>query len=212
MIHIQAFTFGPIQENTYLLWDDTKEAVIIDPGNATSSEHSMLKQFIEDKGLSLKRLLLTHSHFDHVAGNRFIYDTYGLLPELHKTDLPILERQKDVCDVYGLPCEESPKPEKFIEEGEKITFGNATLDVVFTPGHSPGHVTFYNTAEDFMICGDVLFRGSIGRTDIPGGDFDKLIDSIHRKLFVMSDTMKVYNGHGPSTTIGFEKMNNPFLQ
>jgi glyoxylase-like metal-dependent hydrolase (beta-lactamase superfamily II) len=212
MISIQAFTFGPVQENTYLLWDETKEAVIIDPGNSSNSEHSFLKKFIDDKQLVLKRLLLTHAHFDHVAGNRYIFDTYGLLPELHKTDLFILQRQKEVCAMYGVPCEESPMPQKFIEEGDKISFGNSTLEVVFTPGHSPGHVTFYNTPEDFMICGDVLFRGSIGRTDIPGGDFDTLIHSIRQKLFTMSNTMKVYNGHGPSTTIGFEKANNPFLK
>lgn len=212
MITIHPFTFGPIQENTYLLWDESKEALIIDPGNTGASEHAMLKAFIGEKGLVLKRLLLTHAHFDHVAGNRFIYDTYGLLPEMHQLDLPVLERQKEVCAVYGLPCEESPLPKTFIGEGDIIRFGNSSLEVVFTPGHAPGHITFYNTKEDFMICGDVLFRGSIGRTDIPGGDYNTLIRSIREKLFPMSDTMKVYNGHGPSTTIGFEKANNPFLQ
>lgn len=211
MISIHAFTFGPVQENTYLLWDETKEAVIIDPGNTSSSEHQALRRFITDQGLILKHLLLTHAHFDHVAGNRFIYDTYGLLPQMHRDDLPILERQKVVCDMYGVPCEESPMPKAFISEGDKIRFGNSELDVVFTPGHSPGHITFYNTKEDFMICGDVLFKGSIGRTDLPGGHFDTLIDSIRRKLLPMSDTMRVYNGHGPHTTIGFEKLNNPFL-
>lgn len=212
MIHIHHFTFGPFQENTYLLWDDTKEAVIIDPGNTNNTEDQQLKQFIEKQGLSLKRLLLTHAHIDHINGNRFVLDTYGLLPEVHKNDIPLLERHTAVAAMYGLPCNESPMAEKFIADGDTIRFGQSELHVVFTPGHAPGHVTFYNKTQKFMISGDVLFRGSIGRTDLPGGDMQTLLQSIFEKLVPLGDDMTVYSGHGPKTTIGLEKQSNPFLQ
>lgn len=211
MIQIHSFTFGPFQENTYLLWDETHEAIVIDPGNFSNSDNEALKAFIGEHKLQLKRLILTHAHLDHVAGNRFIFDTYGLLPEVHQLDIPVLERQMQSCMLYGLNCEQSPMAERFIEEGDVIRFGNSELQVVFTPGHAPGHVTFYNLHEGFMISGDVLFYGSIGRTDLPGGDHPTLIRSIKEKLLPLGDTMKVFPGHGPMTTIGFEKMNNPFL-
>ena len=212
MIHIHHFTFGPFQENTYLLWDDTKEAVIIDPGNSNNTEDQQLKNFIQQEGLQLKRLLLTHAHVDHVNGNRFVLDTYGLLPEVHKNDIPLLERHEAVAAMYGLSCNPSPMAEKFIEDGDTIRFGQSELSVVFTPGHAPGHVTFYNLTQKFMISGDVLFRGSIGRTDLPGGNTETLLRSIAEKLIPLGDDMTVYSGHGPKTTIGIEKQSNPFLQ
>lgn len=211
MIHIHTFTFGPFQENTYILYNEAKEAVIIDPGNMSASEDLEVKTFISNNGLSLKRLLLTHAHVDHISGNRFIFDTYGLLPELHREDIPLLERHKLVADMYGLPCQESPMAKHFLNEGDIIQLGTDVLDIYFTPGHAPGHVVFHCKAQDFLIAGDVLFRGSIGRTDLPGGDFDTLIRSIKQKLFPLADNTTVYSGHGPSTTIGFEKKNNPFL-
>lgn len=211
MLNIKTFAFGPFQENTYILWDETDEAVIIDPGNTSSSEHQQVKNFIADKNLKLKRLLLTHGHIDHIAGNRFIYDTYQLLPEVNEHDVPLVEKHVSIAMMYGLPCEESPLPEKFLNEGEQIKFGNTTFEMLFTPGHSPGSITFYNKENNFIICGDVLFYGSIGRTDLPGGNHETLIRSIKQKLFPLGDEVKVYNGHGPATTIGFEKENNPFL-
>lgn len=211
MIQIKSFVFGPFQENTYVLWDETLEAVVIDPGNSSTSEHLQLKTFINQNNLQLKRLLLTHAHIDHISGNRFVFDTWGFLPEVHKLDLPYVERHKQVADMYGLPCEESPLPKAFLKEGEVISFGKSKLEMIFTPGHSPGSITFYCREQKFIIAGDVLFYGSIGRTDLPGGDYNTLINSIKQNLFPLGDDVRVYNGHGQYTTIGFEKDNNPFL-
>lgn len=211
MIQLHSFCFGPFQENTYVLWDETNEAIIIDPGNSSATEHAQLKNFIESKALQLKRLILTHAHIDHISGNRFVFNTWNLLPEVHKNDLSYILKHKDVAVMYGLPCEESPLPKVFLNEGEVLKFGNSELEMIFTPGHSPGSISFYNKAQKFVIAGDVLFYGSIGRTDLPGGDYDTLINSIKQNLFPLGDDVKVYNGHGQATSIGFEKMNNPFL-
>jgi hydroxyacylglutathione hydrolase len=211
MIRLKSFVFGPFQENTYVLWDETKEAVVIDPGNTSSTEHSELKNFILENNLQLKHLWLTHAHIDHINGNRFVFDTWGLLPQVHKNDLPYIKNHKEVAMMYGLPCEESPLPEVFLKEGDAAQFGNSKLEMIFTPGHSPGSITFYCKEQQFIIAGDVLFYGSIGRTDLPGGDHETLINSIKQNLFPLGDDVKVYNGHGQPTTIGFEKENNPFL-
>lgn len=211
MLQIKIFTFGPFQENTYLLWDETNEAVIIDPGNTSETDHQTLKNFIATNNLLLKRLLLTHGHLDHIAGNKFIFDTYKLLPEVHINDVSLIEKQVSIALMYGLPCEESPLPEKYLNDDAKIKFGKTDLEMIFTPGHSPGSITFYSRENKFIICGDVLFYGSIGRTDLPGGNYETLITSIKEKLFPLGDDIKVYNGHGPATTIRFEKLNNPFL-
>ena len=211
MITVQSFCFGPFQENTYLLWDETKETLIIDPGNFTSAENSELKTFVDDNKLQLKRLILTHAHIDHISGNRFVFDTWKLLPEVHKNDLLFILNHKQTADMYGLPCVQSPEPVNFLKENEKIKWGKSELETIFTPGHSPGSLTLYNKAQNFVIAGDVLFYGSIGRSDLPMGDHDTLISSIKDKLFPLGDEVKVYNGHGPPTTIGFERMNNPFL-
>jgi hydroxyacylglutathione hydrolase len=170
-----------------------------------------LATLFQKKKLKPVRLILTHAHIDHINGNKYVLDTYGLLPEVHKDDLFLIERHAATGAMYGLPVDPSPMPGAFIAEGDVISFGNSKLNVVHTPGHAPGHVTFYNQEQGFMISGDVLFYGSIGRTDLPMGNFDTLIASIKTKLFPLGDDMKVYSGHGPSTTIGFEKMNNPFL-
>lgn len=211
MLNLKSFSFGPFQENTYVLWDETGEAIIIDPGNTSTTEHQRVKSFLSDKNLKLGRLLLTHGHIDHIAGNRFIFDTYNLLPEVNKNDLSLIEKHSAIATMYGLPCEESPLPEKYLNEGDIVKFGKTELEMIFTPGHSPGSITFYNKENKFIICGDVLFYGSIGRTDLPGGNYETLIDSIKDKLFPLGDGIKVYNGHGPATTIGFERENNPFL-
>jgi hydroxyacylglutathione hydrolase len=211
MINIQYFTFGPFQENTYILWDESLECIIVDPGNSSDSEHQTLKRFITEKMLKPVRLMLTHAHIDHINGNRYVYDTYQLLPEVHQADLFFIQNHSASAAMYGLPAEQSPMPEKFINEGDVIRFGNSELKTIHTPGHSPGSITFYNEAEQFMIAGDVLFYGSIGRTDLPMGNYDELIQSIKTKLFPLGNQMKVYSGHGPETSIGFEKQNNPFL-
>ena len=211
MLYLKSFQFNPFQQNTYLLYDSDGNAFIIDPGNSTSSENTQLKNFIEEKNLKLTRLLLTHAHIDHILGNKFIFDTYGLLPEAHKEELFFIERLPQTATMYGVPFEESPLPEKYIEPGDKILLGNYEFETLFTPGHSPGSISFYNKENKLLLSGDVLFQRSIGRTDLPKGNHETLLKSIHEKLFVLPDDVKVYSGHGPATTIGYEKANNPFL-
>ncbi|HRF99830.1 MAG TPA: MBL fold metallo-hydrolase [Bacteroidia bacterium] len=211
MINVHYFAFGPFQENTYVLWDETKECIILDPGNSNTSENKKLSHFIEEKQLTVKRLILTHAHVDHISGNRYIFHTYGILPEVHKDDVYFIEKQLPTANMYGIPAEQSPMPVSFINEGDIIKFGNSELNTLHTPGHSPGSISYYSLEDKFIIGGDVLFYGSIGRTDLPLGHHDTLIKSIKEKLFPLGDDMKVYNGHGMPTTIGFERMNNPFL-
>lgn len=211
MLYLKTFTFNAFQENTYLVYDDKGEAIIFDPGNSNNTENSLVKNFIEEKKLCLSRLILTHAHLDHVLGNRFISDNYGLLPEVNENDLFLIEGMMQTANMYGVPAEESPMPEKFIHEGDKIKLGEYTFDCLHTPGHSPGSICFYNAQNKFAIVGDVLFYGSIGRTDLPRGNHEDLLNSIREKLFVLPDDVKIYSGHGPSTSIGFEKNNNPFF-
>jgi hydroxyacylglutathione hydrolase len=211
MITICDFVFGPFQENTYVLYDETRECVIIDPGNNTASEDKKLSDFISENNLIVKRLILTHGHIDHINGNKYVFDTFGLLPEVHQNDVYFIEKHLSSATIYGLPAQQSPMPKTYLKEGDVIEFGNSKLQTIHTPGHSPGSITFYNVEQKFMIAGDVLFYGSIGRTDLPMGNMDDLISSIKNKLFNLGDDMKVYNGHGQSTTIGFEKLHNPFL-
>lgn len=211
MLYLKSFCFNPFQQNTYLIFNDEGHAFIVDPGNSNSSENNVLKQFIEEKQIKPIRLLLTHAHIDHVLGNKFVFDTYGLLPEVHKEDLFFIDRMKETAAMYGVPCDESPKPENFIEANQKFLLGNYLFETLYTPGHSPGSVSFYNKENKLLLSGDVLFQNSIGRTDLPGGNHETLLKSIREKLFVLDDDVKVYSGHGPSTTIGYEKRNNPFL-
>ncbi|MES2514924.1 MAG: MBL fold metallo-hydrolase [Bacteroidota bacterium] len=211
MINVHYFAFGPFQENTYVLWDETKECIVLDPGNSTLSEDKKLTDFISQNNLNVKRLILTHAHIDHINGNKYIHDTYGLLPEVHADDLYFIEKHTDTANMYGLQVKQSPMPAAFIKEGDIISFGNSKLQTLHTPGHSPGSLSFYNLEDKFIIGGDVLFYGSIGRSDLPMGNHDTLIKSIKEKLMPLGDDMKVYSGHGMPTTIGFERMNNPFL-
>ncbi len=211
MISVHYFAFGPFQENTYILWDETKECIVLDPGNSNASENKKLTDFITQNNLTLKRLILTHAHLDHISGNKYIFDTYGLLPEVHKDDLYFIEKQLATANMYGITVEQSPMPNKYINEGDIVSFGNSSLKTLHTPGHSPGSISYYNLEDKFIIGGDVLFYGSIGRTDLPLGHHDTLIKSIKDKLFPLGDDMKVYSGHGMPTSIGFERTHNPFL-
>lgn len=211
MVTVASFTFNPFQENTYLLYDETKECIIFDPGCSNEAERKELTHFIAKNDLNPVRLINTHCHLDHVLGNGFIADKYNLSLEIHKGELPVLEHAPKSAAKYGVPMDPSPAPTKFIEEGDIITFGNAKLEALLTPGHSPASLSFYCKEDSFIIAGDVLFHMSIGRTDLPGGDFNTLINSIRTKLFVLPDEVKVYPGHMQATTIGFEKENNPFL-
>ncbi len=211
MIQIHSFTFNPIQENMYLLFDESKDCVIIDPGCYDDAERTILSEFIAQNGLKPVKLLNTHCHLDHIFGNGYVAKKYNLKLEFNKNDMRVFDAFQLTCDLYGMSCDPSPQPSVFLEEGDVIEFGNSKLEILFTPGHSSGSITFYNREEKFMIAGDVLFNGSIGRTDLPGGDHETLINNIKTKLFPLGDDFKVYSGHGPVTTIGFEKKHNPFL-
>ncbi|MEM6319765.1 MAG: MBL fold metallo-hydrolase [Bacteroidota bacterium] len=211
MVKVVSFTFNPFQENTYLLHDETKECVIFDPGCSNTAEKQELVRYIEQNDLKPVRLINTHCHLDHILGNGFIAEKYNLSLEIHKGEIPVLKFAPTSAAMYGVAIEHSPEPTQFIEEGDIIRFGNAELEAILTPGHSPASLSFYCKADNFVIAGDVLFHGSIGRTDLPGGDFNTLINSIKTKLLVLPDETKVYPGHMQATTIGFEKVNNPFL-
>jgi len=211
MLTLKSFTFGPFQENTFILYDDTKECVIIDPGCYDANEKRSLAEFIEDKKLKPVLLLNTHAHIDHMLGNNFIAGKYKVRLQMNKLDVKLLQAAPTYGQVWGIRAEPSPDPAELLVENDRVKFGDSELEVLFTPGHSEGSISFYNRENNFVLSGDVLFYGSIGRTDLPGGDFKTLIKSIKEKLFPLGDDCKVYSGHGPVTTIGFERENNPFL-
>ena len=212
MTQVQVFEFNPFAENTYVIYDETGECAIFDPGCYTAEERETLSRFIVEKGLRPVRLINTHCHLDHVFGNAFVANKWGLGLEIHEGELPVLERFAQVCQMYGIPySEESPAPTRFIEAGDVVSFGNTRLEVLFTPGHSPASISFYERGHGFLISGDVLFWESIGRSDLPGGDLNTLLASIRTRLFVLPDETLVYPGHGPTTTIRHEKEYNPFL-
>ena len=209
---VASFAFNPFQENTYVIYDDSKECIIIDPGCYTASERQQLLDFIEKGGLKPVRLLNTHCHLDHVFGNKLMVDTYDLVLEIHEGELPVLDAMPQVAAKYGIPnVTNSPAPGAFLKPGDSVSFGQTSLKILFTPGHSPASVSFYNAQEKYVIAGDVLFQGSIGRTDLPGGDYATLIQSIKQELLPLGDEVLVYSGHGAETTIGVEKATNPFL-
>jgi len=212
MAYVVRLTFNPFQENTYLVYDDTGECIIFDPGCYNEEERRMLHAKIEALDLRPVRLINTHCHLDHIFGNRFVTERYHLPLEVHRGELPVLEAADQAAAMFGIALPEpSPAPERFIEAGEEIHFGATTLRALFTPGHSPASLSFFSEADRLLIAGDVLFYGSIGRTDLPGGDFNTLLDSIKQVIFPLGDDVTVYPGHGPETTVGYERANNPFL-
>lgn len=211
MLKIKSFVFSPIQENTYLLYDDLKNCVIIDPGCYYDAEKEELAQFIKQSGLTPKMLLNTHCHLDHVFGNKYIAETYNLTLQLHQAEKTVLAFAPASGLMYNMPFDNYKGEFIFLNEGDIITIGNDRLKVIEAPGHSPGHICFYCEAQHFIISGDVLFNRSIGRTDLPGGNHQTLLASIRNKLFVLPNETVVYSGHGPATTIGEEKSENPFL-
>ena len=212
MIQLHTFTFNPFSENTYVLYDETKEAVIIDPGCHNYEERKELKDFIDNQQLTVVYLLNTHAHIDHVLGNEYVKRTFGVKLHLHIKDLPVLQNAAARAEFYGFPNYEGSDVDVFIEEGDFIKFGNSELEVLFVPGHAPGHVAFINREENICVSGDVLFKGSVGRTDFPMCSFPDLENSIKTKLYTLADEMVVFPGHGGITTIGSEKKNNPFVR
>lgn len=211
MSQVKVFINNPFQENTHIVYDETGECAIIDPGMDTAAEQNAVVDFIKQHNLKPVLLLNTHCHIDHILGNKFIFDMYGLKPQFHAGELHLLEAGVAYAPQFGLRYEPSPAPEVFLSEEGTVSFGNTSLKLIFAPGHSPAHLCFYDEKDNFLIGGDVLFAGSIGRTDLPGGDFKTLIDNIEQKLLILPDDCRVYPGHGPSTTIGQEKLTNPFL-
>lgn len=211
MLKIKPFVFSPIQENTYVLYNESKDCIIIDPGCYFDSEKDELKAFITQSALTPRLLLNTHCHLDHVFGNKQIAEKYGLKPHLHEKEKIVLDNAAVAGLRWNLPFDNYVGDVIYLRENDIVRLADDELEVFFTPGHSPGSIIFYCKKQGFVIGGDVLFRMSIGRTDLPGGDHQTLLNSIRQKLFVLPDDTKVYSGHGDPTTIGFEKRNNPFL-
>jgi hydroxyacylglutathione hydrolase len=212
MLTVQPFTFNPVQENTYVLYNEKGECCIIDPGCYFASEETALTSFVEDNRLTPVLLLNTHCHLDHIFGNRFVHNKYGLLLHLHPLEKRVLEYGPTSGQAWGLPFDNYDAELVFIDEGQTIRIGEEELEILFTPGHSPGSISFYSKAHKFVIAGDVLFQGSVGRTDLPGGDFTILEESIKTKLYTLPEDVIVHPGHGDSTTIGDEMKSNPFVK
>lgn len=212
MLSVQKFTFNPIQENTYVLYAENGDCCIIDPGCYFEEERNELRRFIESKKLRPVYLLNTHCHLDHVFGNKFVSETWRLPLYLHETEKMVLSFAPKSAEMYGLPFDNYEGEMKQLNAGDVIKIGIGKLRVLLTPGHSPGSVSFYNGNDDYVISGDVLFSGSVGRTDLPGGSFEVLKQSIKTELYTLPDITKVYPGHGGGTSIGFEKKNNPFVR
>lgn len=211
-MRIAVFTFNPFQENTYIIYDESGECLIIDPGMCDREEEAMLFDFIAEENLKPVEVINTHCHIDHVLGNDAACNKYKVGLAIHKLDLPMLERAHIAGEMWGVPYTPSPAPSRFLEEGEKLRFGNTSLDILFTPGHAPGHVVLVNHHDKTIIAGDVLFRGSVGRVDLPMSNAADLVKSIQEKMYTLPEDYVVYPGHGPETTIGMEKRSNGFVR
>ena len=210
---IKSFTFNPFQENTYIIYDKTKECLIVDPGCYTEEEKNILKEFITKQKLTPTKLINTHCHIDHILGNKFVHQQWGVPLYIHKADLPLLENAKKISEMYGFEnYEDSPLPQHYLEEENIITCGKSSFNILFTPGHAPGHICLLNKKNNIIISGDVIFKNSIGRTDLPGGDHNTLMNSIMKKIFPLPNETQMFCGHGPITSLGSEKKYNPFLQ
>jgi glyoxylase-like metal-dependent hydrolase (beta-lactamase superfamily II) len=212
MITIQAFCFNAFQENTYVLFNEKKEAIIVDPGCYTRIEEKTLTDFILEHALTPTLLLNTHCHLDHVFGNNFIHATYGLTPILHANEQIILDRFSDAAAKYGIPVDAYNGPIQYVQDQAIIPFGKESFKVLLTPGHSPGSICFYHEKQDFILSGDLIFKDSVGRTDFPGCNPNDLIKSIREQILPLPDTMSIYSGHGPVTQLGRERKMNPYIK
>ena len=212
MITVKSFVFNPFSENTYVIFNEKNDAFIIDPGNFSEQETKTVRKFVSENNLKVKNILLTHAHIDHVLGLQEIYNQFKIPVLLHEIEKEILDRNPMDANRFGFFFKPFEGEIQYMKEGETIDLGEEKFKILHVPGHSPGHVAFYHEPQKFIISGDVLFEGSIGRTDLYKGNYEQLINSIKTKLFVLEDDIKVYNGHGNPTTIGFEKMYNPFFR
>lgn len=211
MLNLKSFEFSPIRENTYLIYNEFNECIIIDPGCYYDHEKDELLQFINKMDLKPELLLNTHCHLDHVFGNRFIAEKFNLTLHIHKNEKLVLYHAPAIGLMYNLPFDNYAGEIIYVEEGDSIKLGKDSLKVLLTPGHSPGSLSFYHEEVGFVVSGDALFYRSIGRTDLPGGNHAQLLKSIREQLFTLPQETKVYSGHGPATTIGDEISDNPFL-
>lgn len=211
MINIHHFTFSPLAENTYILSNEKKEAIIIDPGCYFTAEEETLSGYIKDNGLKPLQLINTHCHPDHIFGNQFVYETYGLEAYIHPNEKQLMDMSQMTSQMFGLTINQYKGPVHFLTEKDKLEFDDKSFDIFLTPGHSPGSICFYCAEQKFVISGDVLFRESIGRWDFPGGSAEVLMNGIKTKLLPLPDDTVVYPGHGPQTTIGYERKNNPYI-
>ena len=211
MLHIHIFQFNPFSENTYVLFNDQKNGVIIDPGNWNEKENEILENFIEEKEISIQNILLTHAHIDHVLGLQWAFDTYKVAVKMHEEEKDVLDRNPMSARNYGFDFKPFVGDIELLSEGEKYFIDEDSFEIFHVPGHSPGSIAFYNEAQKFVISGDALFQGSIGRTDLYRGNHEQLLESIRTKLFTLPEETEVYSGHGNATQIGFEKNHNPFF-
>ena len=212
MLHIKSFTFNPFSENTYVVYNEFNNAYIIDPGNFTNEENLSLKHFIEENNLKIENILLTHAHIDHVLGLQWAFDEYQVPVMLHEIEREILDRNPIDAMRFGFQFKAFIGEILYLKEGDILNLDEDELKVLHLPGHSPGHIAFYNEAQKLIVSGDVLFEGSIGRTDLYKGDHAQLLESIRMKMFNLHAETQVFNGHGNPTNIGFEREFNPFLK
>lgn len=211
MLYLKSFTFNPFQENTYIAYDDSKKAVVFDPGCYEKREKDELAFFIQEEQLELIALINTHCHVDHVLGNAFIKQSYQVPLWIHSKEIPVLKSVSVYAPSYGFHAYEETEADQLLDTHPSFQIGNEVLEIRHVPGHAPGHIVFYHAASGICIAGDTLFQGSIGRTDLPGGDHQTLLDAIRREMFTLPEATIVYPGHGPSTSIGFERAHNPFV-
>ncbi|WP_395767379.1 MBL fold metallo-hydrolase [Aquirufa sp.] len=212
MIYQQAFTCNPFQENTYFVWDDAGNGVVIDPGCYTYAERKVMQDFIESKSIKLQYILNTHAHIDHILGVAYFQQTYKIPFCLHPLDKPLLDDASNRAEVYGFPHYQTAMVDRWFVNNEQIQVGAMKFNVLFVPGHAPGHVAFYEASMGWVFDGDVLFKQSIGRTDFPLCNHTDLLSSIKNQLYTLPEETLVFPGHGPATSIAEEKMNNPFVK
>jgi len=210
MLHIKSFTFGPFEENTYVLYDNTGEGIVIDPGCYQDEENQQLEQFVVENKLIITKIVNTHCHIDHVLGNQFAKTRFKAPLAIPEGEQEVFRAVATYAPVYGFNGYREAEIDEYLKSEEPLKFGTISMETLLVPGHSPGHLAFYHRESKTCIGGDVLFNGSIGRTDLPGGDHQTLINSIQQKMFALPDDVIIYCGHGPETTIGHEKKTNPF--